>query len=127
MNYLYEISTGKLVTNSSADINPIPTGMEVKVLPDADSGIWNTTTLSFDSLPETRIRSADEFEDLLTDAEYAGILTASKTDVNVEVLVRRLASKPSVNLLSQRITSALGYLQSVGLLTADRVAEIANG
>jgi hypothetical protein len=125
MNHLYDIATGRLISSGSALITP-PAGMAVVTFSDADSknGIWNAQTLSFDLRPVSSVISAGDFEDLLTDTEYAGILTLSKTDVGAEVFVRRLTNKVTVDLSSPRMSAALNYLQVAGVLTTSRVAEI---
>lgn len=60
----------------------------------------------------------------LTDAEYVGILTAAKTDVEVAAWVETFNMVSQVNLDDPRTASGLNMMVSKNLLTAEREVEI---
>ena len=60
----------------------------------------------------------------LTDAEYVGILTAAKTDVEVMAWVETFNMVSQVNLDDPRTASGLDMMVSKNLLTEERKAEI---
>lgn len=126
MNHLYEIATGKLISSTSLPIDTVPDGMAVKTT--TNTGIWNTDTLDFDPIPEkkpaiTRL----EFMDLFTDAELAGILTAAKSNVSVEVFVKKLDAASEIKLDDPRTIAGVQLLEAASLIDAGRAAEILNG
>lgn len=60
----------------------------------------------------------------LTDAEYVGILTAAKTDVEVAAWIETFNMVSQVNLEDPRTASGLEMMVSKSLLTAEREVEI---
>lgn len=60
----------------------------------------------------------------LTDAEYVGILTAAKTDVEVAAWVETFNMVSQVNLEDSRTASGLDMMVSKNLLTEERKTEI---
>jgi hypothetical protein len=60
----------------------------------------------------------------LTDAEYVGILTAAKTDVEVMAWVETFNMVTQVNLDDPRTASGLDMMVAKSLLTAEREVEI---
>jgi len=60
----------------------------------------------------------------LTNAEYVGILTAAKTDVEVMAWVETFNMVSQVNLDDPRTASGLDMMVSKNLLTEERKAEI---
>lgn len=60
----------------------------------------------------------------LTDAEYVGILTAAKTDVEVAAWVETFNMVSQVNLEDPRTASGLDMMVSKDLLTEERKTEI---
>jgi hypothetical protein len=60
----------------------------------------------------------------LTDAEYAGILTAAKTDVEVQAWVETFNMVTQIDLDNQRTIDGVGTLVVKGLLTQARADEI---
>lgn len=65
----------------------------------------------------------DEFVDLFTPAEFAGIKDSA--DVNVRKLVFRLRTRQApLDLASATVQQGLAYMAHVKLLTAERAAEI---
>ena len=60
----------------------------------------------------------------LTDAEYVGILTAAKTDVEVAAWIETFNMVSQVNLDDPRTASGLDMMVSKDLLTEERKTEI---
>lgn len=59
-----------------------------------------------------------------SDAEYTGILTAAKTDVEVQGWLDRFYAANFVNLTDSRTVSGMNMLVSKGLLTKNRADQI---
>lgn len=59
-----------------------------------------------------------------TDAEYAGIITAAKTDAEVQVWYDTLNMVATIDLDNQRTKDGVANLVSKNLLTQDRATEI---
>lgn len=60
----------------------------------------------------------------LTDAEYVGILSAAKTDVEVAAWIETFNMVTQINLDDPRTKSGLNMMVSKNLLTAERETEI---
>lgn len=60
----------------------------------------------------------------LTDAEYVGILTAAKTDVEVEGWLGRFNAATTINLDDSRTVAGMSMLVSKNLLTQARATAI---
>jgi hypothetical protein len=72
--------------------------------------------------PITKLAMIDRF----SDAEYTGILTAAKTDVEVQGWLDRFYAVSSVNLKDQRTIAGINMMVSKGLLTQARGESILN-
>lgn len=59
-----------------------------------------------------------------TDAEYAGILAAAKTDVEVQAWYETFNMTTTIDLANQRTKDGVANLVSKNLLTQDRATEI---
>jgi hypothetical protein len=68
----------------------------------------------------TKLAMIDRF----TEAEYEGVLTAAKTDVQVQGWLDRFASANQINLDDSRTVSGINLLVSKNLLTQERGQEI---
>ena len=64
------------------------------------------------------------FLDRMTDAEFAGILTAAKTDADVEVWKTRFDVATSIDLDNDRTKAGFDMLVTKGLLTQERATKI---
>ena len=60
----------------------------------------------------------------LTDAEYVGILSAAKTDIEVAAWVETFNMVSSIDLDNQRTKNGVANLVSKNLLTQERATEI---
>jgi hypothetical protein len=74
--------------------------------------------------PPAPIISKVAFRFRLTDAEYVGILTAAKTDVEIAAWVETFNMVSSVNLDDPRTKAGLDLLVDKNLLTTVRASEI---
>lgn len=72
--------------------------------------------------PITKLAMIDRF----SDAEYTGILTAAKTDVEVQGWLDRFNVAKNVSLVDSRTISGMNLLVSKGLLTQARADSILN-
>ncbi len=123
MNYLYKISTGELVSNSSDDIDP-PTGMSV--ISTDKTGLWNSTTLDFDPLlPETRLKT-EVFFDRFTQAELENLIVTARTNAKAAVFLKRLDLKDRVDLADPLLQADISSMETAGILSTARVQEILN-
>lgn len=68
----------------------------------------------------TKLAMIDRF----SDAEYTGVLTAAKTDVEVQGWLDRFNVAKNVNLTDSRTVSGMNLLVSKGLLTQARADSI---
>lgn len=74
--------------------------------------------------PPPNIITKVAFRFRMTDAEYVGVLSAAKTDVEVASWVETFNMVSSINLDSQRTKDGVAVLVSKGLLTQERANEI---
>lgn len=75
-------------------------------------------------VPLPNVISKAAFRFRLTDAEYIGILSAAKTDVEVASWVETFNMVSSIDLDNQRTKDGVANLVSKNLLTQDRATEI---
>jgi len=73
-------------------------------------------------LPNVVTKTAFRFR--LTDAEYIGILSAAKTDVEVQAWVETFNMVTQVNLDDPRTATGLEMMVTKGLLTEERKTKI---
>lgn len=127
---VYAIESGDLIsgtddpTKVAAPSVLTARGYAVAECPDgAQSGVWNVVTHVFDPEPPI-INSYPTWKWLsrFTAAELATIRASS--DENVAALLFRLQFTQMIEPTSADIQQGLAYLQSIGLLTPDRVATI---
>ncbi len=74
--------------------------------------------------PPPKIVSKADFRLSLMDAEYVAILSAAKTDIEVQAWVETFNILTEINLDSLRTVSGLEMLVSKGILTESRKNEI---
>jgi len=65
-----------------------------------------------------------DFMNLFTNAELVSIYTAAKTDVAVEVWVKKMEAAQTINLFHQDTIDGVNALEANGLLAAGRAKEI---
>ncbi|NBP01408.1 MAG: hypothetical protein EBU90_14950 [Proteobacteria bacterium] len=104
-----------------ADAPIIPEGMYAKW----GGGGWIITDVPPPPIPEEpRVISKLDFVNLLTDEEYVGILTAGKTDVQVEAWLNKLNMSDVVVLNDDRTKNAIRMLVVKRLLSQNRANAI---
>jgi hypothetical protein len=74
--------------------------------------------------PRQSILSKLEYMDRFTDAELAGIYTAAKSVVQVEVWLEKFKLASEINLDDPRTIAGVQALEAAGLLNAGRAQEI---
>ena len=74
--------------------------------------------------PKPRQLTKLEYMNLFSDAELAGIYTAAKTVVAVEVWLEKFKLASEINLDDPRTVSGVNALEASGLLGVGRAAEI---
>jgi hypothetical protein len=124
---VYEADTGILKSSGSVIADKLPAGWlakEFAVRP--DDKLWNPTTLDFDIDPPipAQVWSAVDFMQRFTVAERIAIRIAQKTDPVVEDIFEMVKVAQTIRSDHSMVVQGLVYLQSVGLLTADRATEI---
>lgn len=82
------------------------------------SMLWNTSMLRFD--PKHSVVSKLDFLGRFTVTERIGIRNTAKTDAVVEDFMDLLNKAEHVDLASANTIAGLGYLVSIGLITAAR-------
>lgn len=114
----------------------IPLGYTGKVPPVAQEGQyvrWHGLGWEVTDIPPPVVEPAPEppqfitkvaFRFRLTDAEYVGILSAAKTDVEVQAWVETFNMVTQINLNDARTVSGVQTLVSKNLLTQERATDI---
>lgn len=124
MNFRHDDATGALLGESDLPLVPVA-GTSVVVHPkESRTGMWNTSTLSFDTIPVKKIESRLEFLDRFTDPEMEGIMGAERTNNKISVFIKKLDVAGEVDRGSQRTIKAINGLESLGLINIGRAAEI---
>lgn len=77
-----------------------------------------------DITPEPNIITKVAFRFRMTDAEYVGVLTAAKTDIEVAAWVETFNMVTQINLDDQRTKDGVANLVSKDLLTQERATKI---
>jgi len=122
MNHLYEISTGELKSSTILSIDTIPAGMAVKV--SSNTGAWNTSTLDFDAVVETRYIALSAFYKRMTCATRLEIKTAAVSDLAIENLLEYIAGFELIDLDDEELIGGLDYLVAGSVITAEKKAEV---
>lgn len=125
MYVLYEVSTGRLISQSSLPITNVGDGRATKEV--SGEGIWNETSLDFDPIPVNRKKSTLSFMELFTDSEMVGILDAAKVNTSVQLFVMKMEQASYIDLDYPATIAGVQSLEAGGLLSAGRAEEILNG
>lgn len=123
-------ASGALVSLGTVLADPLPAGLTAVALagePDPLTHEWSAQELAF--VPRAaEAKWCDPYDFMLrfTLSEEAAIRTAARTDAFVEVLLGRLRAPTLRRVVFDDpvLLAGLQYLQSQGLLTAERAAEI---
>lgn len=128
MNRWALIENGLVSLVTEQDQKPVIDGVWVK----CEDGIGPGCTYDGTSFapyippPEPRIISKVAFRFRLTDAEYVGILSAAKTDIEVAAWVETFNMSTTLDLDNQRTKDGVQNLVGKNLLTQARADEILN-
>jgi len=117
-----EVSAPMPATPETAWLNADNVTVGSKALTAAEQKMLNATGKA-PALPRQPI-SKLEFMTRFTDAELAGIFTAAKTDVAMEVWVEKLKAATEVHLDNPTTIAGVKALETAGLIAAGRAAEI---
>lgn len=126
-NYLYDATTGALISETTADINPVPAGRAVATFADRQTGkAWDPVAHTFSEPPvvKPKVVSNSVFLQRMTPEERIGVRTLAKTDAIAEDFMQLLNASAEVHLDNPNVSMGLGYLVSKGCLTAERAAAI---
>lgn len=123
---LYEIETGRALSQSSHEPKKPPAGTATKQVDDFN-GSWNPKTLTFDPIPEVKRMSTTEFMELFTESELIGILDASKVSTQVELFVLKMEQAEFIDLNKQTVIDSINAIAAAGLITTERATVILNG
>jgi len=122
------IEDGKVTNVVEQATQPVLFGSWVETPPHYVSPGWSYIDGEFvDPRPPIiipNIVTKVSFRFRMTDTEYVGILTAAKTDVEVQAWVETFNMVTRIDLDSQRTVDGLNVLVSKGLLTQERATEI---
>lgn len=119
---------GRFTSEIAQQFVPVPDGTGQH---DTDNGDGTFTKYIVPPEPEptpsppVRTLTKLEYMDRFTDLELAGIYTAAKTVVQVEIWLEKFKLATEVNLDDPRTISGLQAMEAAGLLAVGRTAEIA--
>lgn len=127
---IYQAEDGKLVgtTTDRALLAPayiiMMRGHAVIERPDEEAGgVWNPATLQFDPRPAGAL-TPFQFKSRLTAQERIAIRAAAASDPVVADFLDMLGSASEVLTGDPQTIAGVDYMVSVGLLTAERAAEV---
>ncbi len=128
MYYVYQLATGALQSVASVVASPLPDGLGVKELPPADWATqqWDTATASLVARPSVARRTIDKTEFLrrLTLTSLAAVLARESTDPLIAALRVWIDNVTRVDLDTTEVQQGIGYLQQLGVITAQHAAAI---
>jgi len=113
---LIETATGRNTSQSSVPIENIKAGFHV--IETADNiGIWNEATLQFDPTPENKRIVKSTFYKNIGIGLFGKVVAASKSDVEIEILLEYIKGLDTVNLEDPELLYGLNLLVSKGVWT----------
>lgn len=129
---VYKTATRELWSVGTVPADPMPAGLAALALaeqPNLETHVWDPSTnpprfILREPDPLGITLTPDEFRQRYTFAERVASRTAALTDVRVAVLEEDVKSAPVVRLGHPRTVAGVQLLVSVGVLTAERAAEI---
>lgn len=129
---IYRTDTRELWSVGTVPADPMPAGLAALALaeqPDLATHVWDPSTnpprfIAREPDPLGLALTPDEFRQRYTFSERVASRTAALTDVRVAVLEEDVKSAPVVRLGHSRTVAGVQLLVSVGVITAERAAEI---
>ena len=113
---LVETATGRNHSQSSAPILDPKAGFHVVETAD-NVGIWNESTLEFDPSPIVNIVKKSDFYKKVTLPLFSKVVAASKTDVEVEVLLEYIKGLESINFDDPELVYGIDLLVTKSVWT----------
>lgn len=132
MFLVYDAVTGALVSSGTVLADPLPEGLQFVEVADVDFATqqWDAETRTLVARPPVAIRSIDKSEFLrrLTLTTLAQALALEGTDPQIAALRMWIDNVSKIDLDTPEVQLGIGYLQQLGLVTAQHAADIlANG
>lgn len=84
---------------------------------------WNVETCSYELKPKRFLTKLD-YMNRFTDTELATIYTIAKTNVAIEIWLKKFELATEINLDDPRVVGGLQALEQYGLIGTGRAAEI---
>jgi len=111
-----ETATGKNISQSSVPITKVKDGFHVVETAD-NIGLWNESTLQFEPYPENKRIAKSSFYKKIGIALFGKVVAASKTDVEIEVLVEYIKGLDTIDLNDGELLYGLNLLVTKGVWT----------
>lgn len=129
MHYLIIDRDGRLVSESSVVADPLPDGLTAVALaerPDWATHRWDPAVQQLVSVSARRVRTLDKAEFLrrLTLGALAAALARESTDPLIAAFRVWIDNVTRVDLDTAEVQQGIGYLQQMGILTAEHAAQI---
>lgn len=133
MHYLFDLY-GRFAGTSE-----IATDRSTEIAPAQESQDWNWNGIAWVYVPNVQTQSTVapaplpvaitkltklEYMNRFTDTELAGIYTAAKVSIDVEVWLEKFKLATEIDLTDERTIAGLRTLEAAGLLVEGRAAEI---
>ena len=106
---LVETATGRNHSQSSALILTVKEGFHVVETAD-NVGVWNESTLVFDPIAESKRMLKSSFYKKIGMALFGKVIAASKSDLEVEILVEYIKGLDTVDLEDPELLYGLNLL-----------------
>lgn len=113
---LVETATGRNISQSSEPISNVKVGFHIVETAD-NVGIWNESTLQFDPIPVKNVLVKSSFYKKIGIGLFGKVVAASKTDVEVEVLVEYIKGLETIDLDDPELLYGLNLLVTKGVWT----------
>ena len=123
---LYEVSTGKLLSNSQKEFTNSDPTKDVKIT-ESRTGVWDQNTLDYIPRPEKKVESKLDFTDRFTFAEFIGLIDAANTNPTVAAFMKKMDYSEFIDRADVRTIEMTHAIEALGLIATGRASEILNG
>lgn len=125
---IYNVEGGELVSLGTVVADPLPTGLSAKEVGESrPEGEWSVAALNFGPAPCASLLASQDFMGRFTVAEEAAVRQRAMTDPMLQTFLARVERARSVSMAHPDMVAGMQYLVQLGLITAERCAEILNG
>jgi len=132
---IYQVAGGAFVALTDNVVDPLPAGFAARAVgsakPDLAAYQWDPSTLGLVPRAPARLVSKYYFIQMFTDTERRALfgfsLDTTKTEaqrMRVAGFVWYLTFLDTVNLDDPSVSSGVAYLETVGILAANRAAQV---